>query len=124
MSTQPAFDLSGRCALVTGGNSGIGLSLAEALGRAGARVLLVARRAEQLDAAAQSLRALGIAAEALAADLADLGGLAGVAEQARKWATSTFWSTPQGSTCASPLPRSRPRAGSCNSTCTLARRSF
>ena len=83
MSTQPAFDLNGRCALVTGGNSGIGLSLAEALGRAGARVLLVARRAEQLDAAAQSLRALGIAAETLAADLADLGGLASVAEQAR-----------------------------------------
>ncbi|MEO7244298.1 MAG: SDR family NAD(P)-dependent oxidoreductase, partial [Rubrivivax sp.] len=42
------FDLGGRRALVTGGNSGIGETMALALGRAGARVLLLARREAEL----------------------------------------------------------------------------
>lgn len=65
------FDLTGRRALVTGGNSGIGEAMAHALGLAGARVLLVARRAAELKAAAGRLRDDGIDAQWLAADLAD-----------------------------------------------------
>jgi NAD(P)-dependent dehydrogenase (short-subunit alcohol dehydrogenase family) len=65
------FDLSGRRALVTGGSSGIGAAMAQALGHAGARVLLVARRGAELEAAAQRLRADGIEAQWLPADLAD-----------------------------------------------------
>lgn len=65
------FDLSGRRALVTGGNSGIGEAMAHALGLAGARVLLVARREAELDAAAARLRADGIDAQWCTADLAD-----------------------------------------------------
>lgn len=83
MSSPAAFDLSGRCALVTGGNSGIGYTMAQALGRAGARVLLVARRDAQLQQAAAALRAEHIEVEVLAADLAQLECLAQVAEQAR-----------------------------------------
>jgi gluconate 5-dehydrogenase len=76
------FDLAGRRALVTGGNSGIGEAMALALGRAGARVLLVARRKAELGAAAERLRSEAITADTLAADLADLPGLRAVASQA------------------------------------------
>lgn len=63
------FDLTGRTALVTGGNSGIGLAMARALGRAGAGVVLVARRRAELDAAAADLADEGIAAYVIPADL-------------------------------------------------------
>jgi gluconate 5-dehydrogenase len=84
MTATAMFDLSGRRALVTGGNSGIGEAMAAALGRAGATILLLARREAELRAAADKLRAEGIAAEVLAADLAVLPGLVGVARQAEQ----------------------------------------
>lgn len=68
----PLFDLSGRRALVTGGSSGIGEAMARALGLAGARVVLAARRAGPLGDAAQRLRAEGIATDTLSVDLADV----------------------------------------------------
>jgi len=76
------FSLQGRRALVTGGSSGIGETMALALGRAGARVLLVARRAAELEAAAARLRADGVDAATLVADLANTEGLAAVATRA------------------------------------------
>lgn len=84
MSVNALFDLSGRRALVTGGNSGIGEAMALALGRAGAQVLLLARREAELQAAAERLRAEGVDVKALAADLADLPGLHAVAESAEQ----------------------------------------
>lgn len=84
MDTAAMFDLAGRRALITGGNSGIGEAMALALGRAGAKVLLLARREAELQAAAERLRAEGIAAQALAADLADLPGLRAIAGQAEQ----------------------------------------
>ena len=51
MTPAALFDLRGRRALVTGGNSGIGEAMARALGLAGARVLLVARREAELASA-------------------------------------------------------------------------
>lgn len=76
------FDLTGRRALVTGGNSGIGLDMARALGLQGARVVLVARDAAKLAEAVAELAAQGIAAEALPADLAGAAGVAACLTQA------------------------------------------
>jgi len=76
------FDLRGKRALVTGGNSGIGAAMARALGLAGARVVLVARREAELQAAAQQLRAEGIEADTLSADLADVAALRAAAQSA------------------------------------------
>jgi NAD(P)-dependent dehydrogenase (short-subunit alcohol dehydrogenase family) len=84
MRLASLFDLAGRSAVVTGGSSGIGLAMAQALGLAGARVLLVARREAELQQAAQTLRSDRIDAQALAADLVHTDGLAAVAHQAEE----------------------------------------
>jgi len=84
MTSAAMFDLAGRRALVTGGNSGIGEAMAQALGRAGAKVLLLARRETELQAAAERLRSEGVVADVLAADLAALPGLRKVADHARQ----------------------------------------
>ncbi len=76
------FDLGGRRALVTGGNSGIGAAMALALGLAGARVLLIARRQAELSTVAQQLRGERIDAETLSADLTDVADLRAAAQHA------------------------------------------
>lgn len=64
------FDLSGRTALVTGGSRGLGLQLAQALGEAGAKVMLTARKADELEEATAQLQSQGIDARWIAADCA------------------------------------------------------
>jgi NAD(P)-dependent dehydrogenase (short-subunit alcohol dehydrogenase family) len=70
MSTpvQQLFDLTGKTALVTGGSRGLGLQIAEALGEAGAKVMLTARKAPELEEAVAHLQARGIDARWVAAD--------------------------------------------------------
>lgn len=72
MNINGLFDLHGRTAFVTGGNAGIGAALARALGSAGARVVLVARRRAALDETASALHAEGIEAHTIACDLGDV----------------------------------------------------
>ena len=57
MSThvRQLFDLEGKTALVTGGSRGLGLQIAEALGEAGARVLLTSRKAQDLEESAAQI---------------------------------------------------------------------
>ena len=70
-SVQQLFDLTGRNAVITGGSRGLGLQIAEALGESGARVLLSARKADELEAAVQHLQAKGVDARWTAADAAN-----------------------------------------------------
>jgi gluconate 5-dehydrogenase len=76
------FGLSGRVALVTGGSSGIGYAMAEAIGRAGASVVIAARGRERLGQAAGRLREAGVAAAAIGADLGDRAAVARLAQEA------------------------------------------
>ncbi|HSV18139.1 MAG TPA: SDR family oxidoreductase [Casimicrobiaceae bacterium] len=84
MGVKRLFDLTGRTALVTGGSRGLGLQIAEALVEQGARVALVARRADELDAALTHLRERYGASDgvALACDLADADAIAPLVERA------------------------------------------
>ncbi len=59
------FDLSGRVAVVTGGNGGIGLGMARGLARAGAAVAVAGRNQEKSAAAVAELEALGAEAAAV-----------------------------------------------------------
>lgn len=56
---QQLFDLTGKSALITGGSRGLGLEIAEGLAEAGAKLFLLARRAQWLDPAVASLRERG-----------------------------------------------------------------
>jgi NAD(P)-dependent dehydrogenase (short-subunit alcohol dehydrogenase family) len=72
--TAPApagFDLSGKVAIVTGGNAGIGLAFARALGGAGASVAIWGRSPERNAVALAELASAGIAAAAFEADVTD-----------------------------------------------------
>jgi NAD(P)-dependent dehydrogenase (short-subunit alcohol dehydrogenase family) len=65
------MDIRGISALVTGASRGLGASLAARLAAEGARVVLVARGLEELEAAAEAIRARGGEAHALAADIGE-----------------------------------------------------
>jgi len=76
------FDLSGKTALVTGGSRGLGLQIAEALGEAGARILLTSRKAGDLEESAGHLKAKDIEAIWLAADLSQPSEIVRVTQDA------------------------------------------
>lgn len=83
MPLKQLFDLHGRSAIVTGGSRGLGLQIAQALGEMGARVLIGARKQEELDTSVAALRADGIDASALSVDLGDH-------ESVRRFATAAL----------------------------------
>ena len=65
----PSFRLEGKRALVTGAGRGIGLAAAAALAQAGAHVVLLARSADEVNAAATAIEDAGGRAEAWVADV-------------------------------------------------------
>ena len=83
MSIFQQFDLSGRTALITGGSSGIGEAMAEALGQAGARIILVARRKPQLEEARERLGSKKVnVISCISADLESLDASSVLAKEA------------------------------------------
>ncbi|EFV13538.1 SDR family oxidoreductase [Segniliparus rugosus] len=72
--------LRGKRVLVTGASSGIGEAAAREFGRLGAKVIVVARRREELEAVAASIRAEGGEAEAITCDLRDFEAVDKLAE--------------------------------------------
>ncbi len=75
------FDLGGKVALVTGGSRGLGLQIAEALGEAGAKVMLTSRKAADLEQAAARLADRGIDGRWVAADASDPAEIARVVDE-------------------------------------------
>ena len=65
------FDLTGRVAIITGGNGGIGLGMADALARAGCGVSIWGRNAEKNARASERLRAHGGAVDTRVCDVSD-----------------------------------------------------
>ncbi len=65
------FDLSGKVAIVTGGNGGIGLGMATGLAAAGATIVIAARDGSKNAKAVQTLRSLGAKSDALSLDVTD-----------------------------------------------------
>lgn len=71
LSRRRRLDLRGRIVLITGGSRGLGLRLAHAFGRAGARLALAARSGPALEEARQELAAAGVEAVAIACDVSN-----------------------------------------------------
>ena len=68
MTNRNLFNLDGRSALITGGSRGLGLQIAQALGEFGAKVLITARKANELEQASAQLAASGIDSHWVSAD--------------------------------------------------------
>ena len=70
------FDLSGKVAIVTGGNQGIGLAISRGLAEAGAAVIIANRRAEEGKQAAESLKKDGLNVISIPIDVCDEASIA------------------------------------------------
>jgi NAD(P)-dependent dehydrogenase (short-subunit alcohol dehydrogenase family) len=75
-------NFAGKSVVITGASRGLGRGLALALGRAGARVVLVARHADPLRAVVDEIRAAGGEAHGVVADVADIQAATAIAGQA------------------------------------------
>jgi gluconate 5-dehydrogenase len=84
MNVKRLLDLSGKIAVVTGGSRGLGLQIAEALGEMGARIVVTARKKEELDSAVARLQKEKIEASSYVCDIGRREAIAPVAEEILK----------------------------------------
>ncbi len=82
MPSNP-FDLSGKVALVTGASRGLGQYFGRALARAGADLLVTARKRQDTDAFVEELRSLGRQAVGLSLDVRDEASIRQMAQEAQ-----------------------------------------
>src|SRR4030081_2101247 len=80
------YSLGGKTALVTGGATGIGRIIAEALVRAGADVIIASRKAKACEECAAALNGLGArgSASGIAGDVSNESGVAALAQQSTR----------------------------------------
>ena len=78
------FDLTGKVALVTGGNRGIGFSITRGLAKAGATSIIVNRRTEEGQKAAEDLTREGLKAASIPADITSISSITQMTEKAIK----------------------------------------
>jgi NAD(P)-dependent dehydrogenase (short-subunit alcohol dehydrogenase family) len=81
MGVRELFDLTGRTAIVTGGGSGIGRQMADALAELGAAIVICARKLERCEQAAAELSELGVQTLALRCDLRRPGDVQAVVDK-------------------------------------------
>ena len=79
--TTKLFDLSGKVAIVTGGNGGIGLGMARGLADAGADIAVVGRNEAKSIAAVADLKTRGVRAIAVTSDVTDKAAVAAMTER-------------------------------------------
>lgn len=82
LKTMTMFDLTGRVAIVTGGNGGIGLGMAKGLAEAGATVVLAARDRSKLSHAVEKLQTSGAKAASCEVDVTDRESVAAMVDHA------------------------------------------
>jgi 2-deoxy-D-gluconate 3-dehydrogenase len=82
--TNPLFDLTGKVAVVTGGNGGIGLGMARGLAKAGAAIAIVGRNAAKSDAAVAEIRQDGGKAISIVADVTDKDAVGALVERTKR----------------------------------------
>ena len=75
MNMPALFDLKGRIAIVTGGNGGIGRSIALGFAEAGAAVAIFGRNEEKNQQVLAELKSIGVPSMALKVDMTDRSGL-------------------------------------------------
>jgi len=80
VNVKQLFDLTGRVAIVSGGATGLGRQMAEALAEMGASLVLCARKKERCEQAAEELRALGVEALGLGCDVRDRAAIQSVVD--------------------------------------------
>jgi short-subunit dehydrogenase len=84
--------LNGKVAVITGASAGVGRAIAREFARQGAKVALIARSVEALDAAAQEVRSVGSEALVLPLDVSDAGAVFAAADRVvAEWGQIDVW---------------------------------
>jgi 2-dehydro-3-deoxy-D-gluconate 5-dehydrogenase len=79
------FDLTGRVALITGGNRGIGRAMGRAMASAGASIVIAGRSPDLNEAAAREIESLGSSVLHLQVNVSDTGSCAELVNRAAEW---------------------------------------